>query len=289
MMSSKSQKDGEVEHRGETEETKFDMEHEIQGLITTMEGDSDVQLRSSRDSSGMRVDDVSEQDIQLTSRLVDNEDQLLAEANFRAAAERKSYCFSKKCIWHFVLLSLFVTLIVVGALLVSNANSQVEAQSSNSAASGPAIPPAPSNLEDICSISAILNAGGNADDCKAACAPAQCCYSQDSTTIPLCDSTFPELCAPYMVCLSLESDLAPMSNDTTILPPIPMETAPPVSESVKTVGIVSPPPDNLSYLCDTSNIQSVSFLKNTLCCCSCFEYVWTSILFGFLSSFTRFT
>jgi hypothetical protein len=67
-----------------------------------------------------------------------------------------------------------------------------------------------------------------------------------------------------MVCLSLESTQAPLlSNDTTILPPIPMETAPPVTASVKTVGIVSPPPDNLSYLCSTSNIEAVSFLKNT--------------------------
>lgn len=304
MMSSKSLKDSEAENSvesGEAEEIKFDVEHEIQGLISTMEGDSGVRRRPSRDSSGMRVDEVSEQDIQLTSRLVDNEDQLLAEANFRAATERKSYCFSKKCIWHFVLLSLFVTLIVVGALLVVNSNSHVSAQNSNSAAAGSTIPPAPSNLADICSISAVLNSGGNADDCRAACAPANCCYSQDSTTFPSCYNRFPELCATYMVCLSLESTKEPLPSDTVIPPPVPLETnppvpietnppvpietnppepietSPPIVQSIKSV--VSPPPDNLSYLCDTSNIQSVSLFKNSFLLWFSLRS-WNSILFS---------
>jgi hypothetical protein len=267
IVSSETAKDSAVGNDDETEDSKYDVEHEIQGLIDTMEG---ADRRSVRDSSSMRVDEVREQDIRLTSRLVDNEDQLLAEANFRAASERKSYCFSRKCFWHFVLLSLMVVLIVVGALLIANANSKA-AENSSSAAAGSPIPPAPSNLADICSFSVISS--GNTADCRTACEPAACCYRQDSTTIPSCYNNYTVLCASYIPCISLEAPQAPTSTDTINLPvpmetpppvpietppPVPMETSPPVAVQENTIRSVDPPPENLSTVCDVSSIQAVS-------------------------------
>ena len=266
--------DGSKEDPEDPSDLKYDVEQEVQGLIDTMEETSSD--RRSRVSNSMRVEEVEDQDIRMTSRLVDNEDQLLAEANFRTAAERKSYCFSRKCIWHLALSLVIATLIVVGALLIAGSNasntstpsSQKSAPNitSNNKRSPISLPP--DNLAELCSLSNIVTTPSDFEidiptvlpdsrtDCEKACEPALCCYLEGTTS---CFNDHPEACAAYMVCFNVFAPLRP--STVNITEPLTVPTPSPVlatASPVSTITSISPPPDELNSLCDKDAIEQVS-------------------------------